>query len=72
MSKPIHPTTCQYCGAPIVFVVTTGGKYIPVDATSVEPGHDKYWDGSQAVHFKSCPNYHKPKTPNKEQMVLSF
>lgn len=72
MSKPKPTPTCQYCGKPIMFVMTSAGKHMPVDPESVEPGHDKYWDGSQTPHFKTCPNYHRPCKRGKDQLTLEI
>lgn len=36
--------TCRSCGAPIVWIVTRGGKRMPVD------------EGSRESHFATCPD----------------
>ncbi len=63
---------CKSCGAEILFVVTTNGKLMPLDAQPVAGGNvvldpaldrarvlkkDEAWEGDRYVaHFASCPN----------------
>jgi hypothetical protein len=47
-------TTCRSCGASIVWLKTTRGSLMPVDAGSVKAG-DVEFDSKQHVsHFASC------------------
>lgn len=47
---------CRSCNARIIFLETSTGKKMPVDADTVEPG-DELFDGKRHTsHFASCPN----------------
>lgn len=58
-------TLCKSCGAEIEFVVTTGGKSIPLDVLPREDGNIKveagtaYYmpagEGDRVTHFATCP-----------------
>jgi hypothetical protein len=43
------------CGADIVFLVTKGGKNIPVNADTVWAEDDQFVYGRHVAHFTSCP-----------------
>jgi len=43
---------CRSCGAPIVWIVTTAGRRMPLDLASVEEREGKRYAES---HFVACP-----------------
>ncbi len=54
---------CKSCGAEIVWLKTSGGKNIPVDADSVEEdalGMPEVFDpDTMTTHFETCPDADK-------------
>lgn len=56
---------CKGCGAPIVFMKTRKGKYIPVDAESIKTNEVFFNPNSGMIaHFATCPkaqDFRKPK-----------
>lgn len=51
---------CRSCNAKIIFLPTSTGKKMPVDADTVEPEDDAYDPERHESHFKTCsdPNKH--------------
>jgi hypothetical protein len=48
---------CRSCGAPIVFLTTSTGKRMPVEADSVSPGDTEFEPSAgHESHFANCPN----------------
>ena len=62
-----HETTdvvsCRTCGEDIVFLMTIGGKRMPVNADTVEPGDTIYEHGRHVSHFSSCDQPGKRRKP---------
>jgi hypothetical protein len=56
MTTPMHQESfCRSCGAPIVFLRTRAGKWMPGDAASVTPGDELYEPSSVHVaHWSTC------------------
>ena len=52
-------TLCRSCRAEIVWLKTTGGKAMPVDAASVQEGDKLYSYTRHISHFASCPDAKK-------------
>jgi hypothetical protein len=51
---------CKSCGAKIVWMRTVAGKFIPVDADTVQEGDVKFIPISRHVsHFATCPQSKK-------------
>lgn len=48
---------CKSCHKPIVWLKTSGGRYMPTDASSVHEPADTF-DASKGhvSHFATCPN----------------
>lgn len=45
---------CKGCGADIVWMKTTAGKSMPVDAETVEVGDEVFDKGHNVSHFATC------------------
>lgn len=45
---------CKSCRARIIFLPTTAGKNMPVDADTVEPDDDEYEAPRHISHFSTC------------------
>lgn len=57
-------TRCRACNARIIFLTTSTGKNIPVDADTVEPSDTAYVWARHEAHFAKCPNaaqFRKPR-----------
>ncbi len=51
---------CRSCEAPIVWVQTQSGKYMPVDAHSYDEGDGLVFVKDKHIsHFATCPNANK-------------
>lgn len=48
-------TRCRSCRARIIFLETTTGKKIPVDADTVEPEDEQFDNARHESHFATCP-----------------
>lgn len=49
-------TECRSCGKPIIWLLTAKGKWMPVDAETVEGEQDLYnADKGHMTHFATCP-----------------
>lgn len=48
-------TRCRACRAKIIFLATSTGKSMPVDADTVEPDDQEFEAGRHESHFASCP-----------------
>lgn len=49
-------TRCSSCRARIVFLLTDGGKKMPVDADTVDPEQEEFDPLKHTSHFVTCPN----------------
>ena len=57
-------TKCRSCGALIVWLTTSTGKLMPVDAASVKPGTQMFSaEAGHVSHFATCPNAAKHRKP---------
>jgi len=55
MSAPKQESFCRSCGAPIVFLKTASGKWMPVNAETITPGDEQFEPRSGHVsHFSDC------------------
>jgi hypothetical protein len=52
---------CISCGAPILWVGTKKGRFMPIDASSANPRDDMYDHLRHVSHFATCPSQRKPK-----------
>lgn len=50
---------CRSCGAAIVWVRTTSGKAMPVNAGSATVGDLTFEPGRHVSHFSTCPDASK-------------
>lgn len=66
-SGPKSADACRSCQAPIVWLRTTAGKTMPVDAESTWPGDLEYDKERHTSHFSTCPQASKwsKKKPKK-------
>lgn len=48
-------TRCRSCKARIIFLRTSSGKAMPVEADSVEPEDETFEAGRHESHFAKCP-----------------
>jgi hypothetical protein len=74
---PTHPASrgvgdvtdqsnCRSCGAAIVWLTTSGGKSMPVDAETVGSADlGLFVFGKHRSHFASCPNADQHRKPRK-------
>lgn len=47
---------CKSCGQPIIFLATTRGNTMPVNAETVKPGETRYdMNKGHVSHFATCP-----------------
>jgi hypothetical protein len=46
---------CRSCRADIVWLMTVGGKRMPVNAETVRAGDTIYEHGRHVSHFSTCP-----------------
>jgi len=49
-------TRCRSCRARIIWLKTTAGKNMPVDADTVEPDDEEFDHERHVSHFATCPN----------------
>ena len=60
------PTHCNSCGAKIIFMKTTAGKYIPIDFSSAHNNKitaaDIFDSKKYTSHFATCPNASKHRS----------
>lgn len=56
-------TPCTSCSASIVFLRTSTGKVMPVDAATVLPEDDVFDPKRHKSHFASCPNSAQHRRP---------
>lgn len=69
--------TCKSCQAPIIFLKTQAGKWMPVDADSVDQTIECTYDReAHSSHFDTCGNAaahrkkKEPKQPQQQAMKL--
>lgn len=55
-TEPLQPLKCRSCGARIVFLVTSTGKAMPVDADTVQPTDLAFDHQRHRSHYATCPN----------------
>lgn len=53
MNTP-KPVRCQACDEYIVFLTTSRGNKMPVDADSVEEGDEEFDASKHTSHFATC------------------
>jgi len=60
---------CRACGKPLVFLKTTRGTSMPVDADSVPADADYglFEPGKHVSHFSTCPNADQFRKPRKSK-----
>lgn len=57
MRQPSAHAACRSCGAAIVWLKTSTGKNMPVDAETVTEGDTQFEkDAGHISHFATCPN----------------
>lgn len=56
-------TRCKSCRAMIVWLKTSTGANMPVDADSVAPEDVEYEHGRHVSHFGTCPNAGQHRKP---------
>ena len=65
---------CRSCEAPIIFLKTQAGKWMPVDADSVDQTIECTYDGKvHSSHFDTCGNaaaHRQKKVPKAKQLEL--
>lgn len=56
-------TRCRSCRARIIWLKTSAGKNMPVDADTVEPEDQEFDSTRHQSHFATCPNadHHRKK-----------
>lgn len=54
---------CKSCNAPIIWMMTSNLKNIPVDADTVEAGETTLDLSKHKSHFSTCPNADKHRKP---------
>lgn len=54
---------CRTCRAEIVWLKTSAGKNMPVDAHSVKPEDDEFEPGRHVSHFSTCPQANQHRRP---------
>ena len=54
---------CRSCRARIIWLRTSAGKNMPVDADSVEPGDDEFDADKHVSHFSICPDANQHRRP---------
>jgi hypothetical protein len=50
---------CRSCAAPIKWLRTTGGKWMPVNLETVEESDTVFEHGRHLSHFATCPEHHR-------------
>ena len=50
---------CRSCNARIIFLETSSGKKMPIDADTVEAEDEVYEHGRHVSHFSTCPDADK-------------
>lgn len=48
-------TRCSSCRARIIFLLTSSGSKMPIDADTVSPEDEEFDPGQHTSHFASCP-----------------
>lgn len=51
---PLRTVKCRGCDEYIVFLPTSGGKQMPVDADSVTEGDTEFDSSVHVSHFSTC------------------
>jgi hypothetical protein len=56
-------TRCRACNQRIIFLETSSGKKMPVDADTVEPDDDEFDGSRHTTHFSTCtkPDYFRKR-----------
>lgn len=54
MSEHLKPVRCRSCDQYIVFLSTSSGKSMPVDAESVSEGDEEFDPKVHTSHFATC------------------
>jgi len=50
---------CRSCRARIIFLPTSAGRVMPVDADTVDEEDEVYEQGKHVSHFATCPEANK-------------
>lgn len=58
---------CSSCKAPIIFLQTSAGKQMPVNAETVEEHDTVYEHGRHVNHWGSCSNPKQHRKPRSGQ-----
>lgn len=58
-------TRCNSCRARIIFLATSTGKKMPVDADSVDPEELIFEPKKHESHFATCPNADSHRRPRQ-------
>lgn len=57
---------CRSCGGEIIWLWTSNGKRMPVDADSVGCGHQLFDPANgHMTHFATCPNAARHRSPSR-------
>lgn len=59
--------TCKTCGAAIVWLKTSTGKAMPVDAGTVQEGETLFVPGRHTSHFATCPQADQHRKPRQQR-----
>jgi hypothetical protein len=58
-------TRCKSCRERIIFLPTSSGKMIPIDADTVDAEDETYIHGKHVSHFATCAEADKFRRPRK-------
>lgn len=58
-------TRCRSCNARIVFLPTSSGKSMPIDADTVEADDEEFEYGRHVSHFSTCKQANQHRRPRK-------
>lgn len=56
---------CSSCNAKVIWFKTEAGRWMPVDADTVEPEDEEFEPPRHISHFATCPNadHHRKRKP---------
>ena len=60
-------TNCKTCKAPVIFLPTSGGKMMPVDAETVSIYDEVFDSDKHTSHFVTCPDAKKFRKPTTKK-----
>lgn len=61
----MNVTNCRSCNERMVWLVTSKGKKMPVDAETVEAGDEEFDPKRHTSHFATCPDAEKFRKEKK-------